>query len=125
MSLLKQEKTVKTKRLCALSLGILFLLSGCSSAPLAAEKTKEEQIAVLKENVCKVTKATGKDTVNGQDVADVLNNGVIPSDMNNPADADFWAAVDKRGEDAAKLRELVGEWINPVDGTGWLKFCNS
>ena len=116
---------MKTKRLCALSLGILFLLSGCSSAPLAAEKTKEEQIAVLKENVCKVTKATGKDTVNGQDVSDVLNNGVIPSDMNNPADADFWLAVMKRDEDVSKLRELVGEWINPVDGTGWLKFCNS
>ena len=118
---------MKTKRLCALSLGILFLLSGCSGSDTlsGAEKTKEEQIAVLKENVCKVTKATGKDTVNGQDVSDVLNNGVIPSDMNNPADADFWAAVDKRSEDVGKLRELVGEWINPVDGTGWLKFCNS
>jgi hypothetical protein len=113
------------KKLCALSLGFIFLLSGCSSAPSAADKAKEEQIALLKENVCKVTKATGKDTVNGQDVSDVLNNGVIPSDLNDPADADFWAAVKKRDEDANKLRELVGEWINPVDGTGWLKFCNS
>jgi len=113
------------KKLCALSLALVFLLSGCSSAPSAADKAKEEQIAILKENVCKVTKATGKDTVNGQDVSDVLNNGVIPSDLNDPADADFWAAVKKRDEDMAKLRELVGEWINPEDGTGWLKFCNS
>jgi len=113
------------KKLCAISLAIVFLLSGCSSAPSAADKAKEEQIAILKENVCKVTKATGKDTVNGQDVSDVLNNGVIPSDLNDPADADFWAAVKKRDEDMAKLRELVGEWINPEDGTGWLKFCNS
>jgi uncharacterized protein YcfL len=29
------------KKLFALSLSIVFLLSGCSSAPLAAEKTKE------------------------------------------------------------------------------------
>ncbi len=113
------------KKLCAISLALVFLLSGCSSAPSAADKAKEEQIAILKENVCKVTKATGKDTVNGQDVSDVLNNGVIPSDLNDPADADFWAAVKKRDEDMAKLRELVGEWINPEDGTGWLKFCNS
>jgi hypothetical protein len=113
------------KKLCALSLALVFLLSGCSSALSAADKAKEEQIAILKENVCKVTKATGKDTVNGQDVSDVLNNGVIPSDLNDPADADFWAAVKKRDEDMAKLRELVGEWINPEDGTGWLKFCNS
>jgi hypothetical protein len=113
------------KKLFVVSLGFVFLLSGCSSAPSAADKAKEEQIAILKENVCKVTKATGKDTVNGQDVSDVLNNGVIPSDLNDPADADFWAAVKKRDEDMAKLRELVGEWINPEDGTGWLKFCNS
>ena len=116
---------MKTKRLCALSLGILFLISGCSSAPLAAEKTKEEQIAVLKENVCKVTKATGKDTVNGQDVSDVLNNGVYPTFPRIPSEAGFWAKIEKRDEDVDKLRGLVGEWINPVDGTGWLKFCNS
>ena len=113
------------KRLSVLTLGIVLVLSGCSSAPSAADKAKEEQIALLKANVCKVTKATGKDTVNGQDVSDVLNNGVIPSTLNDPADADFWAAVKKRDEDANKLRELVGEWINPEDGTGWLKFCNS
>ena len=115
------------KSLCALSIGMVVLLSGCSGSDTlsGADKAKEEQIAVLKENVCKVTKATGKDTVNGQDVSDVLNNGVFPSDMNNPADADFWAAVMKRDQDASKLRELVGEWINPEDGTGWLKFCNS
>ena len=118
---------MKTKSLCALSIGMVVLLSGCSgsSAPSAADEAIEEQIAELKANVCIVTKATGKDTVNGQDVSDVLNNGVIPSDMNDPADADFWAAVDKRGQDISKLRELVGEWINPEDGTGWIKFCNS
>ena len=113
--------------MCVLSLSLVFLLSGCSGSDTlsGAEKTKEEQIAVLKENVCKVTKATGKDTVNGQDVADVLNNGVYPTFPRIPSEAGFWAKVDQRDEDAAKLTELVGEWINPVDGTGWLKFCNS
>ena len=117
---------MKIKNISALTLALPILLSGCSgsSATSSADQAKEQQIRVLKDNVCKVTWATGKDTVNGQDVSDVLNNGVIPTDFNNPADADFWAAVKKRDEDMAKLIELVGDWIKS-DGSGWLAFCNS
>ena len=60
------------KRLSVLTLGIVLVLSGCSSAPSAADKAKEEQIALLKANVCKVTKATGKDTVNGQEYSTMV-----------------------------------------------------
>ena len=116
---------MKTKRLCALALGIVVLLSGCSSAPLAADKAKEEQIAELKANVCAITKVTGKDTVNGQDKIDVWNNGVVPTDPNEPSEAAFWSTSRKWSDDLEKLIALVGPWTDSNDGTGWLKFCNS
>ena len=112
------------KRFSVLTLGIVLVLSGCSSGLSAADKAKEEQIAVLKESVCEITKATGKDTVNGQDVADFYNNGVFPTFPRIPSEAGFWAKVKKRDEDNMKLTELVGDWLNE-DFTGWLKFCNS
>jgi len=79
----------------------------------------------LKVSVCEITKATGKDTVNNQDKIDVWNNGVVPTSPDEPLEAAFWAAVKKRDEDVDKLIALVGPWIDPIDGTGWLKFCNS
>lgn len=113
------------KSFSVLALGIVLMLSGCSSAPSAADKAKEEQIARLKESVCEIIKVTGKDTVNGQDKIDVWNNGVVPSYPPIPSEKGFLEKVRKFDEDIEKLIALNGEWINPEDGTGWLKFCNS
>jgi hypothetical protein len=113
------------KKLCALSLGFVFLLSGCSSAPLAADKAKENQIAQLKESVCEITRITGKDTVNSQDKVDVWNNGVVPSYPPRPSDEVWVEKTQKFNKDFEKLESLVGPWLDPIDGTGWLKFCNS
>ena len=120
-------KTVKTNSLCALSLGIVLLLSGCSgsSAPSAADKAKEEQIAQLKESLCEITKATGNDSVSFQDLADFYNNGIGPNDKNDPdAAANYYVISGKFLADVDKLEALVGKWTDS-DGKGYLKFCNS
>jgi len=113
------------KKLCALSLAIVFLLSGCSSAPSAADKANEEQIALLKESVCEIIRITGKDTINSQDKVDVWNNGVVPSYPPRPSDEVWVEKTQKFNKDFEKLESLVGPWLDPIDGTGWLKFCNS
>ena len=113
------------KKLFALFLGFVFLLSGCSSAPSAADKAKENQIAQLKESVCEIIRITGKDTVNGQDKIDAWNNGVVPSYPPIPSEEGFLEKVRKFDEDIEKLESLVGPWLDTEDGTGWLKFCNS
>jgi len=112
------------KKLCALSLAIVFLLSGCSGAPSAADKAKEEKIARLKASLCVIPNATGKDTVNGQDQIDVWNNGEEPV-PNDPSDADFWAKMLQWSRDLDALLILDPNVLDSVDGTGWIKFCNS
>ena len=113
------------KKLCALSLGLFFLLSGCSSAPSAAEKAKEARIAELKESLCEITKATGNDSVSFQDLADFYNNGIGPNDKNDPAAAaNYYVVSGKFLADVDKLEGLVGKWTDS-DGKGYLKFCNS
>lgn len=84
------------KKLCALSLALVFLLSGCSSAPSAADKAKDARIAELKASVCEITKATGKDAIFFQDLADFYNNGIGPNDKNDPAAAaNFYVVITK------------------------------
>ena len=48
---------MKTKSLCALALGIVVLLSGCSASNTlsGADKAKEEQIAALRAHGLEVT----------------------------------------------------------------------
>ena len=118
---------MKIKSLFALALGIVVLLSGCSGSNTlsGADKAKEEQIARLKESVCEIIKVTGKDTVNGQDKIDVWNNGVVPSYPPIPSEEAFLERVGKFEKDIDQLIALRGPWINPEDGTGWIKFCNS
>ena len=116
---------MKAKSFSFMSLVVALSLSACSSAPSAEELAKEQQIAELKANVCRVTKVTGKDTVNGQDKIDVFNNGVVPTDPNEPSEAEFWSTSRKWSEDLESLIALVGPWTDPVDGTGWLESCNS
>jgi hypothetical protein len=84
------------KKLCALSLALVFLLSGCSSAPSAADKAKEARIAELKASVCEITKATGKDAIFFQDLADFYNNGIGPNDKNDPAAAANFYVVSRK-----------------------------
>ena len=112
------------KRLSVLTLGVVLLLSGCSSAPSAAEKAKEKKIERLKASLCVIPNATGKDTVNGQDKIDVWNNGEEPI-ANDPAQADFWAKMYQWNRDLEALQALDPNVINTSDGTGWIKFCNS
>jgi hypothetical protein len=113
------------KKLCALSLALVFLLSGCSSAPSAADKAKEARIAELKASVCEITKATGKDAIFFQDLADFYNNGIGPNDKNDPAAAaNFYVVSRKFLDEVEKLEALVGKWTDS-DGYGFLKFCNS
>jgi hypothetical protein len=113
------------KKLCALSLAFVFLLSGCSSAPSAADKAKENQIAQLKESVCQITKATGNDSVSFRDLADFYNNGIGPDDKNDPgAAANYYVVSRKFLDEVEKLEALVGKWTDS-DGKGYLKFCNS
>ena len=116
---------MKTKSLCALSIGMVVLLSGCSSAPSAADKAKEARIAELKASVCEITKATGNDSVSFQDLADFYNNGIGPNDKNDPtAAANYYVVSGKFLADVEKLEALVGKWTDD-DGKGYLKFCNS
>jgi hypothetical protein len=113
------------KKLCALSLALVFLLSGCSSAPSAADKAKDARIAELKASVCEITKATGKDAIFFQDLADFYNNGIGPNDKNDPAAAaNFYVVSRKFLDEVEKLEALVGKWTDS-DGYGFLKFCNS
>ena len=113
------------KRLSALALGIVLVLSGCSSAPSAADKAKEARIAELKAIVCEITKVTGKDSVSFPDLADFYNNGIGPSDKNDPeAAANYYVVARKFLADVEKLEALVGKWTDS-DGNGFLKFCNS
>ena len=118
---------MKTKSLCALALGIVVLLSGCSGSDTlsGADKAKEEQIAALKASVCEIIKVTGKDTVNCQDKIDVWNNGVVPSYPPLPSEESFHEKALKFDKDIDKLIALRGPWIDPIEGTGWIKFCNS
>ena len=113
------------KKLCALSLALVFLLSGCSSAPSAADKAKEARIAELKASVCEITKATGNDSVSFRDLADFYNNGIGPDDKNDPAAAANYYVVSRKFlDEVEKLEALVGRWSDE-DGNGFLKFCNS
>lgn len=113
------------KKLCALSLALVFLLSGCSSAPSAADKAKEARIAELKASVCEITKATGNDSVSFRDLADFYNNGIGPDDKNDPAAAaNYYVVSGKFLDEVEKLQALVGKWTDS-DGKGYLKFCNS
>ena len=113
------------KKLCALSLALVFLLSGCSSAPSAADKAKEARIAELKASVCEITKATGNDSVSFRDLADFYNNGIGPDDKNDPAAAaNYYVVSGKFLDEVEKLEALVGKWTDS-DGKGYLKFCNS
>jgi hypothetical protein len=113
------------KKLCALSLALVFLLSGCSSAPSAADKAKEARIAELKASVCQITKATGNDSVSFRDLADFYNNGIGPDDKNDPAAAANYYVVSRKFlDEVEKLEALVGKWTDS-DGKGYLKFCNS
>jgi len=113
------------KKLFVVSLGFVFLLSGCSSAPSAADKAKEARIAELKASVCEITKATGKDAIFFQDLADFYNNGIGPNDKNDPAAAaNFYVVSRKFLDEVEKLEALVGRWSDE-DGNGFLKFCNS
>jgi uncharacterized protein YceK len=113
------------KKLCALSLALVFLLSGCSSAPSAADKAKEARIAELKASVCQITKATGNDSVSFRDLADFYNNGIGPDDKNDPAAAaNYYVVSGKFLDEVEKLQALVGKWTDS-DGKGYLKFCNS
>jgi hypothetical protein len=113
------------KKLCALSLALVFLLSGCSSAPSAADKAKEARIAELKASVCEITKATGKDAIFFQDLADFYNNGIGPNDKNDPAAAaNFYVVSRKFLDEVEKLEALVGRWSDE-DGNGFLKVCIS
>jgi len=113
------------KKLSALSLAIVFLLSGCSSAPSAADKAKEARIAELKASVCQITKATGNDSVSFRDLADFYNNGIGPDDKNDPAAAANYYVVSRKFlDEVEKLEALVGKWTDS-DGKGYLKFCNS
>jgi len=113
------------KKLWALSLAIVFLLSGCSSAPSAADKAKEARIAELKASVCQITKATGNDSVSFRDLADFYNNGIGPNDKNDPAAAANYYVVSRKFlDEVEKLEALVGKWTDS-DGKGYLKFCNS
>jgi hypothetical protein len=101
------------------------VLSGCSSAPSAADKAKKERIAELKASVCEITKATGNDSVSFQDLADFYNNGIGPNDKNDPAAAaNYYVVSGKFLADVEKLEALVGKWTDS-DGNGFLKFCNS
>jgi hypothetical protein len=115
---------MKRKSLCALLLGIVLVLAGCSSAPSAADKAKENQITRLKESVCEITRATGKDAIFVQDLADFYNNGVGPNDTTDPARENFYVVAIKWRADVEKLEALVGRWSDE-DGYGFLKFCNS
>jgi hypothetical protein len=113
------------KKLSVLTLGIVLVLSGCSSAPSAADKAKEARIAELKASVCEITKATGNDSVSFQDLADFYNNGIGPNDKNDPeAAANYYVVSGKFLADVEKLEALVGRWSDE-DGNGFLKFCNS
>lgn len=113
------------KKLFVVFLGFVFLLSGCSSAPSAADKAKEARIAELKASVCEITKATGKDAIFFQDLADFYNNGIGPNDKNDPAAAaNFYVVSRKFLDEVEKLEALVGKWTDS-DGYGFLKFCNS
>ena len=113
------------KKLFALFLGFVFLLSGCSSAPSAADKAKEARIAELKASVCQITKATGNDSVSFRDLADFYNNGIGPDDKNDPAAAANYYVVSRKFlDEVEKLQALVGKWTDS-DGKGYLKFCNS
>jgi len=113
------------KKLCALSLALVFLLSGCSSAPSAADKAKDARIAELKASVCQITKATGNDSVSFRDLADFYNNGIGPNDKNDPAAAANYYVVSRKFlDEVEKLEALVGKWTDS-DGKGYLKFCNS
>ncbi len=113
------------KKLCVLTLALVFLLSGCSSAPSAADKAKEARIAELKASVCEITKATGNDSVSFRDLADFYNNGIGPDDKNDPAAAaNYYVVSGKFLDEVEKLQALVGKWTDS-DGKGYLKFCNS
>jgi hypothetical protein len=113
------------KKLFVVFLGLVFLLSGCSSAPSAADKAKEARIAELKASVCQITKATGNDSVSFRDLADFYNNGIGPDDKNNPAAAANYYVVSRKFlDEVEKLEALVGKWTDS-DGKGYLKFCNS
>jgi PBP1b-binding outer membrane lipoprotein LpoB len=117
---------MRIKNISALSLALAILLSGCSgsSAPSAADKAREDKIARLKANLCVIPNATGKDTVNNQDKIDVWNNGEEPI-PNDPAQADFWAKTLQWQQDFDALLALVPNWLDEVNGTGWIEFCNS
>ncbi len=113
------------KKLFVVFLGLVFLLSGCSSAPSAADKAKEARIAELKASVCQITKATGNDSVSFRDLADFYNNGIGPDDKNDPAAAANYYVVSRKFlDEVEKLEALVGKWTDS-DGKGYLKFCNS
>ena len=113
------------KKLFVVFLGLVFLLSGCSSAPSAADKAKEARIAELKASVCQITKATGNDSVSFRDLADFYNNGIGPNDKNDPAAAANYYVVSRKFlDEVEKLEALVGKWTDS-DGKGYLKFCNS
>ena len=113
------------KKLFVVSLALVFLLSGCSSAPSAADKAKEARIAELKASVCQITKATGNDSVSFRDLADFYNNGIGPDDKNDPAAAANYYVVSRKFlDEVEKLEALVGRWSDE-DGNGFLKFCNS
>ena len=103
---------------------MVVLLSGCSSAPSAADRAKEEKIARLKASLCVIPNATGKDTVNNQDIIDVWNNGEEPV-PNDPSQADFWAKSLQWSRDLDALLILDPDWFDDQSGTGWIEFCNS
>ena len=103
---------------------MVVLLAGCSSAPSAADKAKEEKIARLKASLCVIPNATGKDTVNNQDIIDVWNNGEEPV-PNDPSQADFWAKYLQWSRDLDALLILDPDWFDDQSGTGWIEYCNS
>ena len=89
------------------------LLLGCSNS---VDKAKQEEIARLKNKVCEYTRATGKDSVN------TLGFLKYYGGVNSPEARDKFQQFDI---DAKALEQLVGKWIDPETGGGWLKFCNS
>jgi hypothetical protein len=117
---------MKIKSLCALLLGIVLLVSGCSGSDTlsGADRAKAEKIAQLKARLCVIPNATGKDTVNNQDKIDVWLNGEEPV-PNDPAQADFWAKALQFERDFEAIQALDPNWLDEIRGTGWIKFCNS
>lgn len=93
------------------------LLVACSSA---VDEAKQEEIELLKAKVCAITKATGKDTVNGVDQREFFG---YYEGISGEALQKLVGEVNQWVKDFDALEKLVGDWTDP-DGKGWLKFCN-